>query len=193
MHVLSRGQIVHSGTPAELMTNDDVKTRYLGVGLMRFGTYFFLQAPPGQRHADIIARELDQMVWSEELGFDEVWLTEHHFIDYGLSVDPASPGRRGRLAHVSRIRIGLAAAILPFHDPIRLAEEMALVDISRAAAGSTSAWAAATGRRSSSGYRVPQMESRERFEEALADHGQRAWTEERFPSTGATSRSPRSA
>jgi branched-chain amino acid transport system ATP-binding protein len=31
VHVLSRGQIVHSGTPAELMSNDDVKTRYLGV------------------------------------------------------------------------------------------------------------------------------------------------------------------
>ena len=31
VHVLSRGQIVHTGTPAELMGNDDVKTRYLGV------------------------------------------------------------------------------------------------------------------------------------------------------------------
>jgi branched-chain amino acid transport system ATP-binding protein len=31
VHVLSRGQIVHTGTPAQLMTNDDVKTRYLGV------------------------------------------------------------------------------------------------------------------------------------------------------------------
>ena len=30
------------------------------------------------------------MVWSEQLGFDEVWLTEHHFIDYGLSVDPTT-------------------------------------------------------------------------------------------------------
>ena len=57
---------------------------------MRFGTYFFLQAAPGHRHADIIRRELDQMVLSEQLGFDEVWLTEHHFIDYGLSVDPTT-------------------------------------------------------------------------------------------------------
>ena len=58
--------------------------------MMRFGTYFFLQAAPGHTHADIIQRELDQMVLSEALGFDEVWLTEHHFIDYGLSVDPAT-------------------------------------------------------------------------------------------------------
>ncbi|MGH7367456.1 MAG: LLM class flavin-dependent oxidoreductase, partial [Candidatus Rokuibacteriota bacterium] len=76
---------------------------------MRFGTYFFLQAPPGHRHADIIERELDQMVWSEQLGFDEVWLTEHHFIDYGLSVDPATLAC-AVASRTSRIRIGLAAA-----------------------------------------------------------------------------------
>src|SRR4029453_19549163 len=52
---------------------------------MRFGTYYFFQAPPGHRHDDIIRRELEQIEWTEELGFDEIWLTEHHFIDYGLS------------------------------------------------------------------------------------------------------------
>ena len=76
---------------------------------MRFGTYFFLQAPPGHRHADIIQRELDQMVLSETLGFDEVWLTEHHFIDYGLSVDPATLAS-ALASRTSRVRIGLAAA-----------------------------------------------------------------------------------
>ena len=57
---------------------------------MRFGTFYFFQAAPGQRHEDIIRGELEQIVWSEELGFDEIWLTEHHFINYGLSVDPAT-------------------------------------------------------------------------------------------------------
>ena len=37
---------------------------------MRFGTFFFFQAAPGHRHADIIHRELEQVEWSEELGFD---------------------------------------------------------------------------------------------------------------------------
>ena len=105
------------------------------------------------------------MEWTEELGFDSIWLTEHHFIDYGLSVDPAS-ARRGRRLRTRRVRIGLAAAILPFHHPLRLAEQMALVDIICAAAGSTWAWAAATARRSSTAYRVPQIENRERFDEA---------------------------
>ncbi len=148
---------------------------------MRFGTYFFLQAPPGQRHADIIARELDQMVWSEQLGFDEVWLTEHHFIDYGLSVDPATLAC-AVASRTSRIRIGLAAAILPFHDPIRLAEQMALVDIiskGRLDVG------VGRGNRPSEfrGYRIPQVESRERFDEAVQIMV-RAWTEERFSYDG---------
>ena len=148
---------------------------------MRFGTYFFLQAPPGQRHADIIQRELDQMVLSETLGFDEVWLTEHHFIDYGLSVDPATLAS-ALASRTSRVRIGLAAAILPFHDPIRLAEQLALVDIisrGRLDVG------VGRGNRPSEfiGYRVPQVESRERFDEAVQIL-QRAWTEERFSYDG---------
>src|SRR5262249_34261056 len=88
------------------------------------GTSFSFQPPPGHRHDDIIRRELEQIEWSEELGFDEAWLTEHHFIDYGLSVDPASLAAAAA-SRTRRIRIGLAAAILPFHHPLRLAAHMA--------------------------------------------------------------------
>jgi len=148
---------------------------------MRFGTYFFLQATPGRRHADIIQRELDQMVRSEELGFDEVWLTEHHFIDYGLSVDPATLAS-AVASRTSRVRIGLAAAILPFHDPIRIAEQLALVDI---ISGGRLDVGVGRGNRPSEfiGYRIPQVESRERFDETVQII-QRAWTAERFSYDG---------
>jgi alkanesulfonate monooxygenase SsuD/methylene tetrahydromethanopterin reductase-like flavin-dependent oxidoreductase (luciferase family) len=56
---------------------------------MRFGTYYFLQAPPSITHPDVVRRKIEQMAWTEALGFDSIWLTEHHFIDYGLSVSPA--------------------------------------------------------------------------------------------------------
>src|SRR5678815_3467184 len=95
---------------------------------MRFGTYYFLQAPPALAHPEVVQREIQQMVWTEELGFDSIWLTEHHFIEYGLSVSPAILATAAAMK-TQRVRIGLAAAILPFHDPIRLAEELALVDI----------------------------------------------------------------
>jgi alkanesulfonate monooxygenase SsuD/methylene tetrahydromethanopterin reductase-like flavin-dependent oxidoreductase (luciferase family) len=148
---------------------------------MRFSTFFFFQAPPGHRHADIIHRELEQIVWSEELGFDGIWLTEHHFIDYGLSVDPASLAAAAA-SRTRRIRIGLAAAILPFHDPIRLAEQMALVDI---LANGRLDVGVGRGNRPAEfrGYRVPQQESRERFDEAVTIMT-RAWTQERFSFDG---------
>jgi alkanesulfonate monooxygenase SsuD/methylene tetrahydromethanopterin reductase-like flavin-dependent oxidoreductase (luciferase family) len=148
---------------------------------MRFGTFFFFQAPPGHDHADIIHRELRQMEWTEELGFDEVWLTEHHFIDYGLSVDPAALAAAAA-SRTRRIRIGLAAAILPFHDPIRLAEQMALVDI---ISGGRLDVGVGRGNRPAEfrGYRIPQEQSRERFDEAV-EIMRRAWTEERFAFEG---------
>src|SRR4051812_39246552 len=92
--------------------------------LVRFGTYFFLQAPPGRTAEHIIGDELDQMVLSEELGFDSVWLTEHHYADYGLSAAP-SVIASALAARTERITIGTAVYVVPFHHPLRLAEETA--------------------------------------------------------------------
>jgi alkanesulfonate monooxygenase SsuD/methylene tetrahydromethanopterin reductase-like flavin-dependent oxidoreductase (luciferase family) len=148
---------------------------------MRFGTFYFLQAAPGLTHAEVIHRELEQMVWTEELGFDEVWLTEHHFIDYGLAVDPGTLAAAAA-SRTRRIRIGLAAAILPFHHPLRLAEQLALVDV--IARGRLDVGVGRGNRPAEfTGYDIPQQESRERFEEAI-DIMLRAWTEERFSYDG---------
>jgi len=148
---------------------------------MRFGTFFFFQAPPHLTHPDIIHRELEQIEWTEELGFDQVWFTEHHFIDYGLSVDPATLAAAAA-SRTRRVRIGLAAAILPFHHPVRLAEQMALLDI--ISRGRLDVGVGRGNRPAEfAGYRVPQEESRERFEEAV-EVLQRAWREERFSFEG---------
>jgi len=148
---------------------------------MRFGTFFFFQAVPWLSHEEVVHRELEQMEWTEELGFDQIWLTEHHFIDYGLAVDPATLAAVAA-SRTRRVRIGLAAAILPFHHPLRLAEQTALVDVvsrGRLDVG------VGRGNRPAEfrGYNVPQQENRERFEEAV-DVLRRAWTEERFSHAG---------
>mgnify|MGYP003694728731 CR=1 FL=1 len=128
------------------------------------------------------------MAWTEELGFDSIWLTEHHFIDYGLSVSPAVLATAAAM-RTRRVRIGLAAAILPFHDPIRLAEELAMVDIL-----SEGRLDVGVGRGNRpvefEGYRVPQIENRERFEECLAIL-LKAWTQDRFSFEGRSLHDPR--
>src|SRR5438309_10890132 len=148
---------------------------------MRFGTYYFLQAPPALTHADVFRREIEQMAWTEELGFDSLWLTEHHFIEYGLSVSPAILATAAAM-RTQRVRIGLAAAILPFHDPIRLAEALAMVDI---LSGGRLDVGVGRGNRpvEFEGSRVPPIATRERFDETLAILI-RAWTAERFSFEG---------
>ena len=73
---------------------------------MRFGTYYFLQAPPGSSHEEVIHREFTQILLSEELGYDSVWLTEHHFIEYGISTSPMALAA-AIAARTERIAIGL--------------------------------------------------------------------------------------
>jgi alkanesulfonate monooxygenase SsuD/methylene tetrahydromethanopterin reductase-like flavin-dependent oxidoreductase (luciferase family) len=148
---------------------------------MRFGTYYFLQRPPGTAEADIIRTELDLMVESEALGYDSVWLTEHHFADYGLSASP-SVLVSAVLSRTTRLELGLAVYVVPFHDPIRLAEEIATLDIigkGRLTVG------LGRGNRPAEfvGYRVNPEESRGRFEEAVEIMLQ-AWSQERVAYQG---------
>ncbi len=143
---------------------------------MRFGTYFFLQAPPGREASQILMEEVEQMVLSEDLGFDSVWLTEHHYSDYGLSSAP-SVLMATVAARTRRVGLGLAVYVLPFHHPLRLAEETASLDI---LSGGRLTVGMGRGNRPLEfvGHGVPQEESRERMEEGLEVLLQ-AWTRER--------------
>ena len=143
---------------------------------MRIGTYYFLQAPPGQTAASIIAEEVEQMILSERLGFDSVWLTEHHYADYGISAAP-SVLLATVAARTERVKLGMAVWVLPFHHPLRLAEETATLDIlsrGRLVVG------LGRGNRPQEflGHNIPQDESRTRMEEGV-EVLRRAWTEER--------------
>ncbi len=64
---------------------------------------------------------------AESLGFEEAWVSEHHFSESNLS-----PSMLLLLAHLAgitvNIHLGTAAVLLPFHNPIRVAEDIATLD-----------------------------------------------------------------
>ena len=71
---------------------------------------------------------IEQAVLAEELGYDHIWTTEHHFAD-----DAWAPSLFPILSAIamqtSRIRLGTYIIILPLHNPVRVAEDAATVDI----------------------------------------------------------------
>lgn len=143
---------------------------------MRVGAYFFLQGTPDRSAAAVLTDEVEQMVLSEQLGYNSVWLTEHHYADYGLSSAP-SVLLATVAARTERITLGMAVWVLPFHHPPKLAEETATLDIL-----SNGRLIVGLGRGNRPleflGHGVPQQESRSRMEEGV-EVMRRAWTEDR--------------
>src|SRR5438270_9925790 len=95
---------------------------------MRFGTFSYNQARPWVSERQAFEELLEQILLTERLGFDEAWFAEHHHSDYGMLASPnlivAALAHRTR-----RLRLGNLVNALPLHDPIRLAEEVATLDI----------------------------------------------------------------
>jgi alkanesulfonate monooxygenase SsuD/methylene tetrahydromethanopterin reductase-like flavin-dependent oxidoreductase (luciferase family) len=71
---------------------------------------------------------LQQAVLVEELGFESVWFTEHHFFRHGIVSDSLLM-LANLAARTSTIRLGTAVSVLPLHNPMRLAESAAMVDV----------------------------------------------------------------
>ena len=71
---------------------------------------------------------LDQIVEAERIGYDSVWLTEHHFCDDGYTPSPlVIAGAIG--ARTKSMRIGTNLIILPLHNPVRIAEDSATLSL----------------------------------------------------------------
>ena len=75
-----------------------------------------------------LGEAVEQVQFAEELGFDSVWLAEHHFCRYGIVPNALSMAMH-IAAKTKTIRIGTGVSVLTFHNPIFLAEETALLDV----------------------------------------------------------------
>jgi alkanesulfonate monooxygenase SsuD/methylene tetrahydromethanopterin reductase-like flavin-dependent oxidoreductase (luciferase family) len=94
---------------------------------VKFGVQNLFPAEGADDH-HVLRETLEEIQIVDELGFDSVWLTEHHFSRYGLLGNPMVFGAAAAQA-TKRIMIGTAVVVLPFHNPLRLAEDAATLDI----------------------------------------------------------------
>lgn len=150
---------------------------------MQFGLIYDFRNPPRWRRPfpELYAEQLEQIVYAEQLGFDSVWITEHHFVEDGYTPS-VLPVAAAIAARTSRIRIGTWVLLLPLHNALRVAEDAATVDI------------ISNGRLDLGmglGYRIEEFEAfgiERRHRGRIMDEGvdliRRAWTEDRVTFSG---------
>lgn len=124
---------------------------------------------------DVYTRALERIRVMDQTGYDAVWLAEHHFSGY--SVCPSVHLMAMHVASMTQnLRIGTAVTLAAFYHPLRIAEEVALLDV---LSGGRINWGAGRGfdPRELSVFDVPTEESTDRFREAV-DIVLAAWSDE---------------
>lgn len=151
---------------------------------MKFGIFSVVDHYPNELPRDVgtfYDELLEQVEAAEALGFDSFWIAEHHFHEYGAIPRPAI-WMAAAAQRTKRIRLGCAVVVLPFDNPLRVAEDLAMVDVlsnGRLELGVGSGYLA----HEFSGFNLDPQEKRDRFDESLAII-QRAWTGDKFSYTG---------
>ena len=131
---------------------------------MKVGIALNMLTQPGRSDASVVGEHLAMGDLAEPLGFDSLFALEHHFTGYAMSPAPTQllSYYAGR---TRRISLGTAVIVLPWHDPVRVAEQIALLDI---LCGGRCVFGFGRGAASVEyeGFRIPMGEARPRFVEA---------------------------
>lgn len=144
---------------------------------MRYGLFYLPSSLPANRAdgAERLRIVVEQVGYAEQLGFNSVWLAEHHFHRFG-GLFSATPVIGAAIAQrTTRIRIGTAVILLPYHNPLRVAEDYATLDclsqgrLEFGIGHGFVKWEALT-------FGIPLEELRERFRENL-EVILKAWSE----------------
>jgi alkanesulfonate monooxygenase SsuD/methylene tetrahydromethanopterin reductase-like flavin-dependent oxidoreductase (luciferase family) len=150
---------------------------------VKFGVWYDFRNPPRwHRPYEVLYREtLDQAAWVDELGFDAVWLSEHHTTDEGY-LPSIFPMLTALAMRTRRVRLGSAVILAPFQHPIRFAEDAAVTDN---LSGGRLELGVAPGYRVEEFalFGIPHAERGSRTSE-LIEIARKAWTGERFDHRG---------
>ena len=154
---------------------------------MKVGTIMQLTSFDGKPDLQTYQEELSVADKAEDYGFDSLWSLDHHFTGYVMSPDPCQllSYMAGR---TRKIQLGTAVIVLPWHDPVEVAEKIALLDL---VSGGRTIFGFGRGAATVeyAGFRIPMDESRERFVEC-ADIIRRGLTQESFSYEGKYYRIP---
>jgi luciferase family oxidoreductase group 1 len=149
---------------------------------MKFGVLQFFSWPERRVPIDeVYRRALERIEIMDRTGYDAVWLAEHHFNSFSVCPSVHVMGTHVA-ARTERLRIGTAVTLAAFYHPLRIAEEIALLDV---LSGGRVNWGAGRGFDPIEfrAFGVAQEESAGRFREAV-DIVRAAWTEERLTYEG---------
>ena len=150
---------------------------------MKFSNFLFPESRDPARDGQVIDETLREARLTDELGFDVIWLAEHHFDGICAYVDPVSFAASLAVA-TQRAKIGFAVAQMSLHHPIRMAEQLALIDnISKGRLIVGLGRGTAYNIYDYQGYGLDHTEAQARFEEAEAIMFQ-AWRGEQFEHHG---------
>jgi alkanesulfonate monooxygenase SsuD/methylene tetrahydromethanopterin reductase-like flavin-dependent oxidoreductase (luciferase family) len=157
---------------------------------MKVGIALNMLSEPGRTDVAVVTDHLAMGDLAEPLGFDSLFALEHHFTGYAMSPAPLQllSYYAGR---TKRITFGTAVIVLPWHDPIRVAEQIALLDI---LCGGRCLFGFGRGAASVEyeGFRIPMSEARPRFAES-AQLIRKALSEPEFEWQGEFYQIPRTA
>ena len=150
---------------------------------MKFSNFLFPAAMDPAQDGRIIQETLREARLCDELGMEMLWLAEHHFDGICAYVDPVAFAA-ALAASTERIRIGFAVAQMSLHHPIRMAEQMALIDnISRGRLLVGLGRGTAYNVYDYQGYGIDPAEAHERLIES-EEIMLRAWTTENYEHRG---------
>jgi alkanesulfonate monooxygenase SsuD/methylene tetrahydromethanopterin reductase-like flavin-dependent oxidoreductase (luciferase family) len=151
---------------------------------MKLGIFSVVDAYPDEDARPVqqlYSELLEQAELADKLGFDSFWIAEHHFHPYGV-VPRAAIWLAAAAQRTRRIRLGAAVVVLPFDNPLRTAEDYAMVDVlssGRLNIGVGSGYL----QHEFAGFNLDSAEKRQRFDEALGIITQ-AWSGARVEHNG---------
>lgn len=145
---------------------------------MKFGVLLLFSWPERRVQLETVyQRALQRVEIMDQTGYDAVWLAEHHFTSYSICPSVHMMGTH-IAARTKRLRIGTGVSLVPFYNPLRLAEEVAMLDIF---SNGRVNWGAGRGYQQTeyAAFKVPPEESYQIFREYVQVVIQ-AWTNERL-------------